>query len=184
MWDIVLQNLPTIVILTLAFIICGAELIKALKVWREANQQQINAEVQKQQKDTELLQEIKSLHDKMDQVNETLGKVDVRLSDVEGHVFDLTVSDMHDIKAWIVDQYHKFYEGQGWIDAFSAETLDRRFSDYKKEGGNSYIETLMERLHTLSMDPAHSIHRDRNNNGNNANSNANVPNNQRRDDSR
>ena len=71
----------------------------------------------------------------------------------EERLNDLTVSDMHDIKAWIVEQYHRFYGQQGWIDAFSAETIDRRYMDYVKEGGNSYVENLINQLHTLPMDP-------------------------------
>ena len=64
---------------------------------------------------------------------------------------------MHDIKAWIVEQYHKFYTNQGWIDAFSAETIDIRYEDYLKEGGNSYVENLIAQLHTLSMDPTQRV---------------------------
>jgi hypothetical protein len=75
------------------------------------------------------------------------------MASAEETLKNLTISDMNDIKAWIVDQYHKFYTEQGWIDAFNADTLDKRYEDYKKEGGNSYIDTLMERLHSLPMDP-------------------------------
>ena len=96
----------------------------------------------------------------VDNVCELIFTANKKLTDMESRMFtaeqrlhDLTQSDMHDIKCWIVDQYQKFYVEQGWIDAFHADTIDRRYEDYLKEGGNSYIETLIERLHTLPMDP-------------------------------
>jgi hypothetical protein len=83
-------------------------------------------------------------------VNEDAAK---RLEAVETTVNNLVESDKNDIRAWIVEQYHKFYVHQGWIDAFSADTIEKRYADYKKEGGNSYVEELIKRLHSLPMDP-------------------------------
>lgn len=153
MWDILLQNLPTIILVTIAVIICGAELIKALRVWKEERTSRINQQIEEQNQEQAQQNAIAELSLKMDLILEKLGSIEERLQKAENRLDKLTESDMHDIKAWIVDQYHKFYNEQGWIDAFSAETLDRRYEDYKDEGGNSYIDNLMAQLHTLSMDP-------------------------------
>jgi hypothetical protein len=153
MWDILLQNLPTIILAIIVVIICGAEIIKALRVWREEKTNRINQQIEEQNQEQAQQNAMTELSLKMDLILEKLGSIEERLQKAENRLDKLTESDMHDIKAWIVDQYHKFFVGQGWIDAFSAETLDRRYEDYKDEGGNSYIDNLMAQLHTLSMDP-------------------------------
>lgn len=153
MWDILIQNLPTVILVTIAAIICGAELIKALRVWREEKNNRVTQQIEEQNQEQAQQNAILELNNKIDLILEKLGSIEERLQKAERRLDKLTESDMHDIKAWIVDQYHKFFVGQGWIDAFSAETLDRRYEDYKNEGGNSYIDNLMTQLHTLSMDP-------------------------------
>lgn len=165
-WDVILNNLPLVLLLTLAVIICGADLIKAGREWKSVAQKRAEKKTQealeeKELKDTliELKTLTKSLSDKFDQQNlltkERIDKLDEKIA-------DLTESDMHDIKAWIVEKYHEFYINKGWIDAFSADTIDHRYMDYLKEGGNSYVEALINQLHSLPMDPNLSInnHRD------------------------
>lgn len=146
MWEIFIQNLPTVIIVIFAVIICGAELIKASRVWKEEHKKKVDKAIEEKQEEANAQNEFISIHEKLDEILNRLGTAEKKLQ-------DLTVSDMHDIKAWIVEQYKIYYVEQGWIDAFHAETIDRRYDDYKKEGGNSYIHTLIERLHTLPMDP-------------------------------
>ena len=154
MWDILLQNLPTVILVTIALIICGAELIKAIRVWREERDRRVNQQVEEQNQEQENQAAMNEINENLKLILEKITAIENRLTNAESRLDKLTESDMHDIKAWIVDQYHKFYIGQGWIDAFSAETIDRRYEDYKDEGGNSYIDNLIAQLHTLSMDPA------------------------------
>lgn len=153
MWDVLLQNLPTVILVTIAGIICGAELIKAIRVWKEERQKKVNDAVEEKQKELDIQAEFNKLHERFDKIDNLLDELETRMAAAEQRLKDLTESDMHDIKAWIVEQYHKFYTNQGWIDAFSAETIDKRYADYVKEGGNSYVENLITQLHTLSMDP-------------------------------
>lgn len=146
MWDIIINNIPLVILLILAIVICGADLIKAIKVWKDASKEKYDKERCKND-------ELKEIKDLLNKMVEKQSGLDNTLETMQQQIKDLTISDMHDIKSWIVEQYHKFYTVQGWIDAFNAETIDRRYEDYKKEGGNSYIDTLMERIHTLPMDP-------------------------------
>lgn len=161
MWDVLLQNLPTMILLLIAIIICGADLIKALRVWKEEREKKVDEAIEEKQEKVSLATEFARLHERFDIIEKRLDVLEERTAAAEGKLQDLTESDMHDIKAWIVEQYHKFYVEQGWIDAFSAETIDRRYSDYIKEGGNSYVENLINQLHTLSMDPEQSRYKDK-----------------------
>lgn len=160
MWDIVIQNLPTIILVVFAAIICGAELIKAIRVWKDERERNINGRIEEQNQEAATQNAIAELNAKSDAILESLGNIESRMASAEQRLQDLTESDMHDIKAWIVEQYHKFYNNQGWIDAFSAETIDKRYEDYLKEGGNSYVENLIAQLHSLSMDPNQSLRKE------------------------
>lgn len=161
MWETLMQNLPTVILLLVAIIICGADLIKAIRTWKEERKKKVDEIVEKKQQEINLVTEFERLHQRFDIIEKRLDALETRLSAAEERLQDLTVSDMNDIKAWIVEQYQKFFVQQGWIDAFSAETIERRYSDYEKEGGNSYIKNLMDQLHTLPMDPEQSKYKDR-----------------------
>ena len=150
MWEFL--GLPAVIIFIIAAIICGADLIKALAVWARARKERKDKIIQEYQAQVDLLQEFKSLHEKLDSVDKRLTSIEDRLTSTETKLVDLTISDMNDIKAWIVVQYHYFMT-QGWIDNFSADTIEKRYTDYKKEGGNSYIKALIERMRQLPMDP-------------------------------
>lgn len=60
----------------------------------------------------------------------------------------LVESDRDDIKAWITAQYHFFME-QKWIDSYSLDCLEKRYSHYKTEGGNSFIDGLISEIRSL-----------------------------------
>lgn len=160
MWDIIFNNLPMVILIIIALFFCTIEVIKGVQFFKELKNKRVNEEVEERQQEIDIQAEFNKLHERFDEIQDKLKTVEERLAVAEQQLKDLTISDMHDIKSWIVEQYHKFYVHQGWIDAFSAETIDRRYSDYKKEGGNSYIKNLIEQLHTLSMDPEQSIHKE------------------------
>lgn len=145
-WNILFENPFLIVVIVLALIFCGIEVYKALKFITDIIRGKVRKEINQEQESVDIKKEFDALHKRFDALEKRIGEAEIRLD-------ALTESDMHDIKSWIVEQYHKFVLQQGWIDAFSAETIDRRYEDYKKEGGNSYIDTLIEKLHSLSMDP-------------------------------
>jgi hypothetical protein len=58
-------------------------------------------------------------------------------------------SDKDDIKAFITDKHHYFCYERKWIDDYSMDCIERRYSHYKDEGGNSFIATLMDELKAL-----------------------------------
>ena len=43
--------------------------------------------------------------------------------------------------------------GKQWIDDFSLDVVEKRFARYKAEGGNTYIENLVEKLRQLPNFP-------------------------------
>lgn len=61
----------------------------------------------------------------------------------------LTASDKDDIKAYITREHHYFCYKIGYIDDYNLDCIEKRYSHYKDEGGNSFISTLMEELRAL-----------------------------------
>ena len=71
-----------------------------------------------------------------------------KLGDLTDKIDLLIDSDKDDIKAWITEQYYLFKE-KGYIDSYSLDCIEHRYSHYKKENGNSFIETLMKEIRQL-----------------------------------
>lgn len=61
----------------------------------------------------------------------------------------LVDSDKDDIKSWITAQHHHFCYDLKYIDDYSLDCIERRYSHYKDEGGNSFIGDLMKELREL-----------------------------------
>ena len=65
----------------------------------------------------------------------------------------LIESDKDDIKAYITKEHHYFVYQQKWIDDYSLDCIERRFSHYIEQGGNSFIAGLMQELRQLPKKP-------------------------------
>ncbi|HRT02953.1 MAG TPA: hypothetical protein P5513_03340 [Candidatus Diapherotrites archaeon] len=87
-----------------------------------------------QQRHKEVMAKIDKMSDSVDTLSKRIDK--------------LTESDMHDIKQFIVREHH-YFVSKGWIDDYSLDSIMLRYEDYKEEGGNSYIKTLVEEIKAL-----------------------------------
>lgn len=61
----------------------------------------------------------------------------------------LMKSDRDAIKAFITREHHYFVYQRGWIDDYSLDCIERRYTHYNEQGGNSFIQTLMTDLRNL-----------------------------------
>ena len=75
------------------------------------------------------------------------------LNDISKKVNILTESDKDAIKAWITREHHYYCYQKGWIDDYSLDCLERRYTHYKEENGNSFISELMNEIRGLPMTP-------------------------------
>lgn len=78
----------------------------------------------------------------------TIQQVRCDVEEIKQNVNLLITSDKDDIRAWITDKYHYFIQ-LGHIDDFTLDCLERRFKSYKQEGGNTYVDGMMEELRRL-----------------------------------
>ena len=79
---------------------------------------------------------------------DTIQQVRCDVEEIKQNVNLLITSDKDDIRAWITDKYHYFIQ-LGHIDDFTLDCLERRFKSYKQEGGNTYVDGMMEELRRL-----------------------------------
>lgn len=110
-----------------------------------------------------ILTEIKSLKEEIHKQEIEYEQLNINIKDLatywtekeEEHqkVLRLLIrSDMDAIKSFIVKEHHHFIE-QKWIDDFSLDTIEKRYTHYKEEGGNSYVRDLIKDLRELPNMP-------------------------------
>lgn len=68
-------------------------------------------------------------------------------------VQSLIKSDRDAIKAYITKEHHYFCYEARWIDDYNLDCLEKRYQRYVEEGGNSFIESLMEEVRALPRRP-------------------------------
>lgn len=94
--------------------------------------------------------------DKLNRVAEQQEKLFNDIQELNRKISILVDSDKDDIKAFITDKHHYFCYERKWIDDYSMDCIERRYSHYKDEGGNSFIATLMDELQELPKQPPQS----------------------------
>ena len=87
--------------------------------------------------------------DIIDNLSATLASVLQQVKDIDKKINLLQESDKDAIKSWIVALYHKYKENPKEFGAMQMDLLERRYGHYKDQGGNSYIDQLMEDLRTI-----------------------------------
>lgn len=71
------------------------------------------------------------------------------INEIKGSIDLLKASDRDDIKAYIIKEHHYFCYQLGYIDDYNLDCLERRYSHYQEEGGNSFVSDLMNDIRLL-----------------------------------
>lgn len=94
--------------------------------------------------------------DKIREQEETLAKVidnmqqqQKQLQSITDKIDELLASDKDSIKSWIVMLYKQYKKDPSGLNSMQMDLLERRFCHYKQEGGNSYIDNLMQELREI-----------------------------------
>ena len=100
----------------------------------------------------------KAVHksEESEQIKEELASQDEEIKELRTQIKEnnklihlLLESDKDAIKAYITRQHHYFCYQKGWIDDYSLDCIEQRYSHYQDEGGNSFISSLMTELRAL-----------------------------------
>ena len=161
MMDLINSFTP-VQILTFSILgVCGVKgLWDMIDFFKNKYKEKFNTDVQKLNKEKELsefFEDYKAQQEELKQQHEEVNnKLDILTDSIVNltqRVDRLTTSDKNDIKQYIVKEYHHFVEEQHWIDDYSLDAILQRFEDYKLEGGNSYVHTLVEEIKKLPKHP-------------------------------
>lgn len=105
---------------------------------KERLMKMFNKQTKKQRQIEQLRQQEKSIKELKNNMESIQSKMNL-----------LIESDKDDIKAWITEKHHFYCYQQKYIDDYTLDCLEKRFSHYEVEGGNSFVHTLMEELRAL-----------------------------------
>ena len=92
---------------------------------------------------------IREQEEALEQVIKNMQQQKKQLQSITDKIDELLVSDKDSIKSWIVMLYKQYKKDPSGLDSMQMDLLERRFSHYKKEGGNSYIDNLMQELREI-----------------------------------
>lgn len=73
---------------------------------------------------------------------------EARFNQIEDKIDKLMASDIAAIKSW-VSRMHCELKKQGWVSKYDLESVESRYAIYKEEGGNSFVEDLVEEIRKL-----------------------------------
>lgn len=140
----------TDIIIMLTLLIVGAEkLIKAIDWFRARFRKSYDEENTLREE----VEDLNKFYEEKKVVDEGFAKVNERIDKVCDLVDMLVESDKESIKAYITERHHFFVQELKWIDYHSMDCLERRFSIYEREHGNSFVEDLMNDLRQLPKMP-------------------------------
>lgn len=105
---------------------------------KERLMKMFNKQTKKQRQIEQLRQQEKSIKELKSNMENIQSKMNL-----------LIESDKDDIKAWITEKHHFYCYQQKYIDDYTLDCLEKRFSHYDVEGGNSFVHNLMEELRAL-----------------------------------
>lgn len=95
----------------------------------------------------------KRFNEKKEEMNTSFIKINERIDFLTEQINMLIESDKDDIKSYITEKHRSFCYERQWIDDYSLDCLEKRFKHYEDEGGNSFVESLMEEIRSLPKHP-------------------------------
>lgn len=138
--ETLLQTYSGTQIILFVFLLAVAfkEVLELIKYYKKEGLSFLTKEKKNEQQDLQIAENSKKL-------DEILNRLEL----LQDKVSQLEQSDKDGIKAWIVYRYREIQKQPQQLDSMGMDLLERRFQHYKAEGGNSYIEELMENIREI-----------------------------------
>lgn len=134
------------------FLIIFAIAIKQVISFFDWAIERMTKKVDKDKKPIKIEEQLNHISEKHEQdiqkIEQEQVKIENSIAELDRKINLLIASDMDDIKAWLTAQHHHFME-KGYIDYYSFDCITRRYQDYKIQGGNTFIDELMEEIQSL-----------------------------------
>ena len=157
-------SVAQIIVFIIVILLALKEMVSIFEFFHSRTKGHFSQEFEEEQEAEDMKEDIKALYEGLEEANKKFDDINKSLLDIKQSCqmnFDsqskilnkLIESDRDDIRGFIVKEYHYFVEQKHWIDDFSMDVLEKRFAHYVAEGGNSYIESLMNELRNLPKHP-------------------------------
>ena len=124
------------------FIIILAIAIKDLVEFIDWSKKRAKQAIDENEKPAELQRVITQHEKELAEIKEEIQQLNISIN-------LLIDSDRDDIKHSITRNHHHFCYEVKSIDDYSLDCLQRKYSHYKEEGGNSFVASMMEDLRNL-----------------------------------
>lgn len=108
-------------------------------------------------KQQEIDRRFETTDNKVKELEENQTRILNTLNNLDNKVDTLIASDKDAIKSDITKDHHYYCYVQKWIDDYTYDCCLRRFKHYIKEGGNSFVEDLMDDLKALPKRPPEDV---------------------------
>lgn len=92
---------------------------------------------------------VREQEEALEQVVKNIQQQQKQLQSITDKIDELLASDKDSIKSWIVMLYKQYKKDPSGLNSMQMDLLERRYSHYKKQGGNSYIDNLMQELREI-----------------------------------
>ncbi len=139
------------------FLITFALAIKGLVSFYDWSFERLKKVFNKETKQKRKIEDIKERLEHGDEDFRTLFKeqknFEKTLSTLNNQIRLLVESDKDSIKSYITERHHYYCYERKWIDDYSLDCLEKRFKHYVDEGGNSFVEELMNEIRELEKQP-------------------------------
>ena len=123
----------------IVFIVTLSFSIKGVIDFYDWAKKRIKEPVDKQYTDKEMQKKVLNT---LEAHNQEIGKI--------SKAIDILIrSDKDDIKSWITEKHHYFCYDLGYIDDYNYQCIEARYSHYKEEDGNTFIDGFMTDIRAL-----------------------------------
>lgn len=132
------------IVIFLVFLITALrEFIGLIDFFKARGRLQLNREKEKEENS-----------DSLRMLGEKIDKIENQLNSMSNQLRILTESDRDDIKSWLVEKYNYYNAFPARkLSTHTMDTIEKRYSHYKEEGGNSYIDnTILPGLREMAKE--------------------------------
>lgn len=110
-------------------------------------------EYNRKDKDEDIQERFDKDEERIKKLEDNQAKIINSLDMLELKVDMLIDSDKDAIKSFLTHEHHYYCYIQGWIDDYSLDCCEKRYTHYINEHGNSFIERFMEEIRALPNHP-------------------------------
>lgn len=100
----------------------------------------------------DLSKEVNKNKERVEILTQNQEEMKEQLNNLTNLVQLLISSDKDNIKSWITQQHHYFCYQKKCIDDYSLDCVEKRYSHYIEEHGNSFVADLMEDIRNLPIE--------------------------------